>query len=275
MARTTVRLHPRQGNADLSASKIGGDILWPESEQWPTCAEHGCPYVPAIQLRKDDVPEIGFRRNTNLFQVLWCPNRHPDYFCPIVKVFWRNSDRIKKPLPHCPEPTTAERRYVPTPCVVHPERVVEYPDGGELSERDHELIELSDTINNAVSDLGVEPIGNWSVPNGVGTYYAWLSVAPGTKVGGHPGWVQDPPQLRCTCNHPMEYLVSFSSHEFDGASWGRWLPLSERYVLSAEYHKLAQVQCPAGWSFGDAGSLYLFICRQCDDWPIHAFTQSC
>ncbi|MGW0576355.1 hypothetical protein ACWD25_10375 [Streptomyces sp. NPDC002920] len=39
---TTTRLHPRPGNPDVSASSVGGPMLWPEDEPWPMCGEsHG------------------------------------------------------------------------------------------------------------------------------------------------------------------------------------------------------------------------------------------
>ncbi|MEV0523319.1 hypothetical protein AB0I66_07830 [Streptomyces sp. NPDC050439] len=36
---TTTRLHPRPGNPDVSASSVGGPLLWPAEEPWPVCTE--------------------------------------------------------------------------------------------------------------------------------------------------------------------------------------------------------------------------------------------
>ncbi|MGW7069234.1 hypothetical protein ACWGII_10315 [Streptomyces sp. NPDC054855] len=36
---TTTRLHPRPGNPDVSASSVGGPLLWPADEPWPECTE--------------------------------------------------------------------------------------------------------------------------------------------------------------------------------------------------------------------------------------------
>ncbi|HEY9368739.1 hypothetical protein [Streptomyces sp.] len=51
LARTTVRLHPRPGAPTADASSVGGPLLWPADEPWPTCPEHAGPwhvgYVPA------------------------------------------------------------------------------------------------------------------------------------------------------------------------------------------------------------------------------------
>ncbi|MFJ9795895.1 hypothetical protein [Streptomyces sp. NPDC101145] len=39
---TTTRLHPRPGSPQLSASSVGGPMLWPADEPWPVCGEaHG------------------------------------------------------------------------------------------------------------------------------------------------------------------------------------------------------------------------------------------
>ncbi|MCX4822752.1 hypothetical protein OG883_23190 [Streptomyces sp. NBC_01142] len=39
---TTTRLHPRPGSPDVSASSVGGPLLWPADEPWPVCTElHG------------------------------------------------------------------------------------------------------------------------------------------------------------------------------------------------------------------------------------------
>ena len=274
-ARQTVRLHPRQGNAPVDATKIGGTILWPQREPWPTCAEHDCPYVVGAQIRKQDVPEITFRRNTDLLHVLWCPNDHGYYACPEVAVFWRSS-RIRGHSPDCAGHAKAEEQYVPTPCVVHPERLTEFPDGAELPQEEFNAIEASEAISDALTHLGAEPFGHWRVPDtNTGLYYSWLSVAFGTKVGGYPHWVQDPEYPTCDAGHPMEFLMSFGSREFDGASWGRWLPIDERELLTEPYALRSEAQSAMGCSFGDAGHLYLFICRQCPEWPISAFTQSC
>jgi hypothetical protein len=37
-ARTATRLHPRRGSPGVGDSSIGGPLLWPAEEPWPTCA---------------------------------------------------------------------------------------------------------------------------------------------------------------------------------------------------------------------------------------------
>jgi hypothetical protein len=37
---TTTRLHPRPGRPEVTASSVGGPLLWPVNEPWPVCTEH-------------------------------------------------------------------------------------------------------------------------------------------------------------------------------------------------------------------------------------------
>ncbi|MFC8718960.1 hypothetical protein ACFUEL_16260, partial [Kitasatospora sp. NPDC057198] len=44
LARRAVRLHPRAGAPSVRESSVGGPLLWPAGEEWPSCAgphEHG------------------------------------------------------------------------------------------------------------------------------------------------------------------------------------------------------------------------------------------
>lgn len=276
-AKTAVRLHPRRADPDVHSSHIGGHILWPRNEQWPTCDEHSCGYVPVLQLRKEDCVDTAFYQQSDLLQVLWCPRRHEDISCPLVKLIWRKTADLKGPLlSTCPESDNAEQRYVPLPCEVHPECVVEFPDGSELEAEDEEELDGCETIGNVTSHPPVEPFGDWRVPEtNIDMYYDWLSTAPGTKVAGYPRWIQDPEYPQCEHGHSMELLVSFSTNEFDVATWGRWLPIHERALLNAPHAELQSIRSPCGWSIGDAGNLFLFVCRKCADCPTCAFSQSC
>jgi hypothetical protein len=66
LARTTVRLHPRAGEPTTADSSIGGPLLWPADEPWPTCPEHTGPWhrglVPAdVRLRRRILAEAWAR----------------------------------------------------------------------------------------------------------------------------------------------------------------------------------------------------------------------
>jgi hypothetical protein len=150
-ARWTVRLHPRaSGRLPIDSSKVGGDVLWPADEPWPTCElphvgyepgrprsssePSGDPYVSVMQLRRADIPELGFPAETDLFQLLWCPHDHEPIFAPVCRVAWRRAADVELPLSVFPRPTRALEDYLPRACSVQPERVIEYPSPFEMTD---------------------------------------------------------------------------------------------------------------------------------------------
>src|SRR5262245_36347389 len=92
-ARTTLRLHPRiDASLPASASKVGGEIVWPADDIWPHCEKHDSDYVAVLQLHSEDLPGIAFPPRTNLLQILWCPNDHEQSgYGPSLAVFWREA----------------------------------------------------------------------------------------------------------------------------------------------------------------------------------------
>jgi hypothetical protein len=44
-ARAAVRLHPRAGSPGVGESSVGGPLLWPSDEEWPTCSETHSDYA--------------------------------------------------------------------------------------------------------------------------------------------------------------------------------------------------------------------------------------
>jgi uncharacterized protein (TIGR02996 family) len=263
--KVTVRLHPRPGDAPPDASKIGGAFVWPESEPWPHCPQHGgIPYVCALQLRKEDVPELGFPDGTDLFQLLWCPVQHDDddSFCPKPAVFWRTRAKLKPPFAEPPAPAEVEYGHFPKACVLYPERVTEYPDP---SEHDAPRVEYDDpAVLAALAVLARIPErGSWYLPDdGSDVYQTVLGACDGTKIGGYPDWVQDPNYPRCGCGATMEHLLSFGSREYDGITWARWLPVEDRPALHfTEWRDREAVGSAHGVMFGDAGNMFVFVCR--------------
>ena len=265
--RVTVRLHPRQGREPADdASKLGGRMRWPADEPWPRCFRphdsyqppdfagsvrppDGRPYVPVLQLRRDDVPELGFPDGADRFQLLWCPASHPDLYAPAVRVSWWSADDLAPVEPPTALPSPDGADYVPRPCVLHPERVTEYPHAFEL---DRELAAV---------------IEAWEEQAGEATYQYLLCTAPGTKVGGWPDWMQDPEWPVCDAGHAMEHLLTVSDTEFDGGTWPRWLAVEDAGAWDGPPDARFAVQSAAGLDFG-MGSLYVFICRTCPGWPI-------
>ena len=266
LARTTVRLHPRRAETPRDASKIGGEILWPASEPWPTCEQHNSALVPILQIRADDVPELGFPRGKDLFQLLWCPNDHRPKYVPNPLVVWRASKKVTKPLEHIPSPTLCgdwSQYYCPQPCRLQPERVTEYPDAGEVYNNMPTLRELLE-CNEKLEKLCAA--NNASEP--LDLYQDSLSTADGCKIGGYPHWIQDPDVPKCACGRKMDYLLTIASAEWDGANFVRWLPVEDRRAWGGPREKSEPVHCPTSLMFGDVGNLNYFICRKCKDWPI-------
>ena len=243
--RDAVRLHPRRGKPGAQDSSVGGPMLWPSDEPWPQCEdEHlGTPYVPVLQLF---LPELPFPTGTDVLQVLWCPFDHEDGYVPAVRIFWRDSAGLE-PAAMPPTPD-ANDDYLPDPCVLHPESVVDYPSW-DLPVRDQRFEQL-------------EAETGWS-------YHYHLSVAPGLKVGGYPTWTQEPDWPDCpTCGRAMDHLLTVNSVEFDGASWRTWTPIEDGpAVMELPYQERKAIQSAPGLMLGDMGGIYLFECRTCPDRP--------
>ena len=276
LARETVRLHPRLGPEPApDASKLGGELTWHAAVPWPICelphpttefrgglAVHstkptGNPYVGVLQLRREDVPELGFPADTDLFQLLWCPNDHDDLFAPVCRAYWHRLAEVAATHGSIPAPTVAESGYLPRACVLHLERVTEYPS----------VFELSDDLNASIRE--------WEESVGEGPLYQYeLSTADGTKVGGHVDWIQDPQVPECEAGHRMEHLLTVQSAEFDGGTWPRWLTVEEADAWTGPTQQRLDIQAAAGLMIGDMGAIYVFICRTCDGRPIATIAQS-
>ncbi|MGL5871814.1 MAG: DUF1963 domain-containing protein [Xenococcaceae cyanobacterium] len=283
MEKTTIRLHPRPGKQiKLHQSKIGGHFLWPENEPWPICQQHNDVYSGIIQLRAEDFPEIKFPANANLFQLLWCP--HDDFFdFPKCLVFWRNDRQIINYLQENPQPSHPNQDLVPNPCCIFPERITEYPNIREFEGLAEE-----------------ERIGQWDEENNY-IYQHLLSTAPGFKIEGYPSWIQDCETPICKCGRQMEHLLTVASCEFDLNNYLRWCPIEDEPVWRALENLMkfireepllyrereveidnkkrqiceiaAQDRMAAGLKIGYFGSVYVFICRQCKEWPIESVFQ--
>lgn len=268
-ARETVRLHPRRGTCARDQSKVGGEILWPADEPWPHCEEHDCSYVSVLQLRREDVPELGFGEGTDLFQILWCPNDHEPSYVPSSRVFWRKRADIRDALSVMPVAGNHEEHYVPLPCVLNPERVTEFPSIRTLSKQLSSTLKSSPAFTQAAS---ADP--DWQHGGAAVLYQYWLSVAPGTKVKGYPQWIQDPDPPQCSCGTEMEFLLTVDSGECDGGTWGRWLPQEDRHLWNGNDHdeRLRAVD-PSELLLGDGGNIHYFMCRSCEGWPVETVFQ--
>jgi hypothetical protein len=289
LQRVAVRLHPHRVAASLppSASKIGGHILWPEEEPWPVCTEreyavepvtpshpvaftdlltgrsygptwigpedrrHTGTYLPVLQLRRDDVPELPFPDDSDLFQLVWCPRLHEDDYQPRIRLYWRRERDITHPRASFPRPLgltndDAADSLVPRyECTVAPERIREYPSLSELEQM------------GLIPDDAREHLWDAQNRGELGTAHG------GTKVGGWPVGSQEAVALRCPRGHEMQYLLSFETSE----------PLEELILSPDEQERLQHLDAreeeayrePTGMAFGRNGFLYVFWCPACPD----------
>ncbi|MFJ9761310.1 DUF1963 domain-containing protein [Streptomyces sp. NPDC101149] len=265
--RESVRLHPRPGSPTCEDSSVGGPLLWPAAEPWPVCREEhydpdgtdqpmsSVPMVPVVQVRRADAPSVPFPEGTDLLQVLWCPYGHGEFCYPLPQVHWRDSGAVGDVLPTPAPADELPEDWYPARCVVHPEQVTEYPSW-DLPD------EVHGTLKGRFDELLAE----------TGLRYSYhLAEAPGIKLGGYPGWTQEPVWPGCEgCGNRMEHLLTVSSWEFDGESWRTWLPEEDRADENASGGRRWKDDAhnPAGLCLGDAGGVYVFECRTCPDRPI-------
>ncbi|MGW4704147.1 hypothetical protein [Streptomyces sp. NPDC004285] len=253
-ARTATRLHPRPGAATAADSSVGGPLLWPADEAWPVCRERGhggrpdrhdgspLPLLALAQFHAHDVPDLAAfaPRGRDLLQVLWCPfDGHEDGglsdFGPSTRLFWRRAADVTDPLRVQPAPSVvAHARYVPKPCVLHPEQIVEYPWADYLPPA---LVERID----AWEDAFQERVGA-AAP----TYQYDLSLAPGWKIGGWDSWHRtDLVRVHCeACRAEMRLLLTLDATEGQ-ASWGPFPPAGSPTGVAAGRDEYRAFVCPA------------------------------
>jgi hypothetical protein len=197
-----------------------------------------CPLVPLAQLRAADVPDLRPPEGADLLQVLWCPNDHDldnGSLAPTATLRWRHSAGTGPLLDAAPPPTAVGHpAYLPAPCVLRPEQVLEFPWWQQLP-----------------VGIGYD-VMVWDAEHG-GIYHRQLAAAPGWKVGGWPRWpTTDPRTFYCErCADPMSQLL-----QVDSGEWGdpaRWRPAG-----GAEPE-------PTGVIAGHTGLYRIFTCPSCPD----------
>lgn len=189
--------------------------------------------LPVAQLYARDIPDLHPPAGCDLLQVLWCPFDHPQENMPKEKLVWRSSSTITHLLTAPPHPVAVEiGHYVPYPCILHPEQVIEYPGNAVLDE------DLSERLAQWGKRAKVWTRKTWDGhawveiedPDMGSSYYQYeLSVAPGWKVGGWaPLSFRDVWPVNCTtCNADMEPLLTISSGEGNDS----WFPLEDQAIF--------------------------------------------
>ncbi|MFI6489763.1 hypothetical protein [Streptomyces sp. NPDC050564] len=198
------------------------------------------PMIGLTQLYRRDIPDLtAGPADRDLLQVFWCPfDRHgPTGYGMSLQLRWRDAGTVTQVLDPQPEPeVVGSDVYVPEPCVLHPEQVVEH--------------QYSDLLPEPLRDA----IDEWDTEDFV--YQTDLSIAPGWKAGGYASWhVTDPARTECgECRQPMEMLLAIASYEWDGAE-SSWTPLEDLPLVGTD-----GIKTPTEVAVGRWGTGYLFVC---------------
>jgi hypothetical protein len=296
MAREAVRLHPRVGEPTWAESSIGGPLLWPAREPWPTCPEHGGPwqfgFSPRhVRLRRRILAEAWRRPREDGADLLSAedhvtvdriskgsriPQDGPVPMVPVAQLYAAD-------IPDLPRPADADLLQVLWCPFNHDE---DYLPRTELRWRT--AADVTDPL-----DVAPEPsvIGNDDYlpeacvlhPETVTEYpaphelpeelakriHAWedqhdfryqydLAVSPGCKVGGHAPWsFSDPFPMSCAeCGSGIRPLLTIDDSEWDGGS-GSWRPVEDASYTGVHFLGPANATQLA---IGRSGSLQLYVC---------------
>lgn len=219
----------------------------------PARPEQPITMLPIAQLFCRDVPDLVAPPGMDLLQVLWCPFDHDDDLsCPLPVLRWRRASDVVDVLGSRPEPEVMEYgTYLPAPCVLHPEQVVEYPYAALLPD-----------------DLR-RRLRAWEDASGHRYHYE-LSIADGWKIGGYASWsLTDPYPMVCDCGTDMEVLLTIASGEWDG--FGGWRPVED--AAEPTHHSLPAPSNPTDVTIGRGYSLWIFTCPTSFDHPLRLSMQ--
>lgn len=202
------------------------------------------PLLPVAQLYTRDVPGLVLPDEADLLQIFWCPfNAHGEDRNVAVHLRWRTATDVSDALTEVPEPEVVGRaEYVPDPCVLHPERIVEHQWG--------------DLLPYAIRER-LDEWEDWEDEDAV-SYQMDLSIPPGWKVGGFAPWPLTGPQdVVCACGRRMDLLLTIDSREWDRGTRS-WVPVEDRGLADTEANTPTQVVV------GRGGRLLVFVCPA--DW---------
>jgi hypothetical protein len=273
-ARETTVLHPIPGEPGSRDSSIGGPLWWPADEEWPMCDDFydpgnpstqwgpgpSSPLIPVAQLWIRDVPDLPHPEGAEVFQLLWTPSDYAMAYEPgptpadqYFQVRWRRTDDVVDVLADQPrgDADDLEFDYVPVPCVLDPERTIEYPPSWFLGEEFYHHVQA---VN---EETGAD--------YGTARSYAWGCKAGGwagdTNVGGPYFDI-----FVCDCGAALHTLLTLSSGEVahDVAT----TPTTYATTLwtdSGEYTE------PHGMQLGRGMFLNIFYCPTSWDHPIRRY----
>ncbi|HEY3505623.1 MAG TPA: hypothetical protein VGN37_22910 [Actinocatenispora sp.] len=283
-ARTSTRLHPRSGSPTVADSSVGGPLLWPADEPWPTCVgPHegyglarpdderrlrslvagavGRPYTAGESAEVRRIHALSHVLDDRPVPLLPVAQFHardlPDLFCPddtdLLQVLWC-------PLNHPDEELPAVR--------LRWRRAATVTDA--LTSPPEPRLVMDDYLPNPCvlhpeqvteypphealpADLA-DRVEAWD--DGRNLYQFDLSVAPGWKVGGWPApWTfRDPFPTDCPCGSPAEALLTIDSYEWDGGNRS-WRPVEDE-------HAPPRSSEPTGVCIARGYTLQVYRCRR-------------
>ncbi|MGW4895265.1 hypothetical protein ACWEQL_23790 [Kitasatospora sp. NPDC004240] len=241
-----------------------GEITWddiPADTSWPL--------LPVLQVYARDVPWYdGFPEGTDVLQILWCPFQH-GYDTPAVpyngiagpwvRIRYRRTDDLGERFLTPPEPVAVgEPGFLPTPCLLRPEPVTEYPHPGVLGEEFEERVE----------EWEQETFADPDDPDDYEPRYSWdLSTAPGWKLGGHEPWNYQGyyGPVRChTCGGGMRFVAALASEEWDGSTMS-WAPAG---FPDGGPSAVRRRQEPTDVVLGHQETMRVFACPRSADHPV-------
>ncbi|WP_145911159.1 hypothetical protein [Kitasatospora viridis] len=243
-ARLKRRLLERQarGGADVSAELRRIPYREEVAQDGPL------PMLPVVQLYAADVPDLPRPDGADLLQVLWCPfTDHAEGVLPRTVLRWRVAAEVRDPLAAAPRPSViGNDHYLPEPCDLHPEPIVEYPHRDELPGELWARIEA------------------WEAREGM-DYFDDLSITMGCKVAGHVPWsFIAPKRVVCAeCGSPVRPLLTLYDAEWDNEV-PSWRPIEESDAELPD----AIDPASATWLYINRGyDLQLYTCAASWDHP--------
>ncbi|MFF3329444.1 hypothetical protein ACFYWX_07735 [Streptomyces sp. NPDC002888] len=301
LARTTVRLHPRAGNPTSADSSIGGPLLWPTDEPWPTCPEHAAPwyvgYAPDdVHVSRRVLAEAWRRPRAEGEDLLTAEERAvvdraderrisqdgPVPMIPVAQIYAADVPELPRPdgtdlfqLLWCP--FDHDEDYLPrTELRWRSSADVTKP----LGESPRPAVIGDDNYLPEPCVLHPEPVTEYPAPHELPEelvdriheewsdaveYQYDLGVAPGCKVGGYGPWsFSDPFAMSCAeCGSNVRPLLTLDGCEWDGGS-GSWRPLEDADYTG--YHSDGPA-CATKLNIGRSYSMQLYVCTASYDHP--------
>jgi hypothetical protein len=300
LARTAVRLHPRPGDPTTADSSIGGPLLWPAGEPWPTCAEHAGPFlegatVPDVMARRRILTQAWARPRDPGVNLLTkaekavvdrvddgakIPQDGPSPMVPVVQLYAQDVPGLPRPgganllqVLWCPF-DHEDDGYVPI-SVLRWRVAAEVNDPltvppGPAAVDDNYLPQPCVLYPETVTEYPAPHCLPRDLPEQV---HAWekredqkyqyeLSVASGCKAGGHAPWsFSDSFPMSCPdCGADVEPLLTIASSEWDGNT--SWQPAED---AGATHPPFPAAHEPTMLSLGRGYNLQLYTCVEFPD----------